>query len=174
MSVWRTNDAKTPNTTTTGPRWASIKAPIGPADTKVLISALAVAVGDSDTVWVGHANGQVLRTADGTAGQPLAAGHVRGVPRRYCMGITIDPADSQHVYVYFGEFARGTCGQPVTAEPPGPICRRRCPPRPYGHSRSTHAEMISSTPAPRSACSPARTPEPPGHRPTRPHQLLGR
>ena len=80
MSVWRTNDAKTPNTTTTGPRWASIKAPIGPADTKVLISALAVAVGDSDTVWVGHANGQVLRTADGTAGQPLAAGHVRGVP----------------------------------------------------------------------------------------------
>lgn len=108
MSLWRTNDAKTPNTATTGPSWASIKAPIGPADTKLMISALAVAVGESDTVWVGHANGEVFRTADGTADQPTwHPATPAAFPRRYCMGITIDPANSQHVYLYFGGFARG-------------------------------------------------------------------
>jgi photosystem II stability/assembly factor-like uncharacterized protein len=108
MSLWRTNDARTPNTTTTGPSWASIKDPIDPGGPTAAISALAVASGDSDMVWVGHANGAVFRTADGTADQPTwQPATPAAVPRRYCTGITIDPADSRHVYVYFGGFARG-------------------------------------------------------------------
>jgi hypothetical protein len=56
LSLWRTEDAKAPNTISTGPSWQPIKAPIGGPGTKSEISALAVAIGDSDTVWVGHAN----------------------------------------------------------------------------------------------------------------------
>jgi hypothetical protein len=108
MSLWRTDDAKTPNTTTTGPSWAAIKDPIDPDDPRAAVSAVAVAGGDSDTVWVGHANGAVFRTVDGTADGPTwQPATSAAVPRRYCTGITIHPADSRHVYVYFGGFARG-------------------------------------------------------------------
>jgi photosystem II stability/assembly factor-like uncharacterized protein len=108
MRLWRTNDAKTPNTTTTGPSWASVKDPIALADPKAAISALAVATGESATVWVGHANGAVFRTADGTADHPTwQPASSPPLPQRYCTGITIDPGDRQHVFVYFGGFARG-------------------------------------------------------------------
>jgi photosystem II stability/assembly factor-like uncharacterized protein len=108
LSLWRTNDAKTPNTTSTGPSWQPIKAPIGEAATKSWISALAVAIGDSDTIWVGHASGAVFRASDGTAGsptwQPITSA---SFPPRYCTSITVDPQDKDVVYVAFGGFERG-------------------------------------------------------------------
>jgi photosystem II stability/assembly factor-like uncharacterized protein len=108
LSLWRTNDAKTPNTTSTGPSWLSIKAPIGTTAKEFGISALAVAMGDSDTIWVGHANGSVFRTSNGTAGSPIWQPITSAsFPPRYCTSITVDPGDKDVVYVAFGGFERG-------------------------------------------------------------------
>jgi photosystem II stability/assembly factor-like uncharacterized protein len=107
VSLWRTDNAKQPNTPTAGPRWSAIKPSAGSN-----ISALAVAPGDSDVVWVGHVNGMVFRTANGTAAQPAwqrvdAAGARPLEARRYCTCITIDPADPDVVYVAFGGYVNG-------------------------------------------------------------------
>jgi hypothetical protein len=107
LSLWRTNDAKTPNTTAKGPSWASIKNSVGS-----FISALAVAKGDPNTVWVGHVNGDVYKTANGTDAQPVwqkmsGQGTKPLSPSRYCTGITVDPANKKTVYVTFGGYVRG-------------------------------------------------------------------
>jgi photosystem II stability/assembly factor-like uncharacterized protein len=107
LSLWRTNDAKRPNTNSTGPAWRAIKASAGS-----FISALAVARGDSDVVWVGHDDGQVFKTANGTAASPIwqRVDHVGPRPlsvNRYCTGITIDPQDHDTVYVTFGGYTQG-------------------------------------------------------------------
>lgn len=107
LSLWRTNDAKTPNTTTKGPSWASIKNSTGG-----LISALAVAKGDSSTVWVGHVNGDVYKTVNGTSAQPVwqkmnGQGTKPLSPARYCTNITVDPGNKKIVYVTFGGYVRG-------------------------------------------------------------------
>ena len=111
LSLWRTNDAKTPNTPTSGPSWQSAKDPIVTSgNTRGFeISALAVATGDSDTVWVGHANGALFLTSNGTAGsptwQPVASGSFP--PQRYCTRITVDVTQKNVVYVAFGGYVRG-------------------------------------------------------------------
>jgi hypothetical protein len=107
VSLWRTNDAKTPNTPSRGPSWASIKPSAGPP-----ISAIAVARGHSDIVWVGHTDGQVFKTTNGLAASPIwqrmdHTGPKPLSPRRYCTGITVDPADPQTVYVTFGGYVAG-------------------------------------------------------------------
>jgi photosystem II stability/assembly factor-like uncharacterized protein len=107
LSLWRTDNAKQPNTLTSGPRWSAIKPSAGSN-----ISALAVAPGDSDVVWVGHANGMVFRSANGTAAQPAwqrvdGAGAKPLQAQRYCTCITIDPADPGVVYVAFGGYVNG-------------------------------------------------------------------
>src|SRR5262249_30270339 len=65
LSLWRTNDAKTPSTNTSGPSWASIKNSAGGN-----ISAIAVQPNNSDVIWVGHDDGQVYKTSNGTDAHP--------------------------------------------------------------------------------------------------------
>ncbi len=106
-SLWLTIDAKTPNTFTSGPSWRAIKLSAGS-----LISALAVARGNSDIIWVGHVDGQIYRTANGTASQPVwpRVDHVGSSPldaSRYCTCITIAPSDPNEVYVAFGGYVHG-------------------------------------------------------------------
>jgi photosystem II stability/assembly factor-like uncharacterized protein len=106
-SLWRTNDAKRPNTTSTGPAWASIKNNIGS-----YITAIAVAPGASDVIWVGHENGQLYRTLNGTAPGPIWQRMDSQGPKpvstgRYCTGLTVDPGSSDTVYVSFGGYVRG-------------------------------------------------------------------
>ena len=101
-SLWRTNDVKTANTNSVGPTWANIKASIGSN-----ITAIAVAPGNSDIVWVGHANGNVYKTTNGTAVTPTWTPVDNGapnLPNRYCTRITIHPTNSSKVYVTFGGF----------------------------------------------------------------------
>jgi hypothetical protein len=104
LSLWRTNDAKASNTPTSGPSWEAIKPGAGSH-----ISAIAVAPGDSDVVWVGHEDGRVFRATDASAAQP-AWQRMDGLgPRplqaeRYCTRIAIDPADTDIVYVAFGGY----------------------------------------------------------------------
>jgi photosystem II stability/assembly factor-like uncharacterized protein len=104
LSLWRTNNAKAANAPTAGPSWAAIKPSAG-----ANISALAVASGNPDVVWVGHVNGMVFRTANATAAQPAwqradSTGTKPLQAQRYCTCITIDPADSSTVYVAFGGY----------------------------------------------------------------------
>jgi photosystem II stability/assembly factor-like uncharacterized protein len=106
MELWVTNDATAPLTTTSGPRWASIKRSAGKH-----ISAIAVAHGDSKLIWVGHEDGQVYVTTNGTAEHPswkrLGAPGPSPLPGRYCHRIVIDPDDHNRVFVCTGGYAQG-------------------------------------------------------------------
>jgi hypothetical protein len=100
-SLWRSNDIKE---TILGPNWRVIKQPTGS-----LISAVAVAKGNSNIIWVGYNNGDVYVTTDGTSDSPSwtkADSPIVGavLPNRYCTRITIDPTNSGRVYVTFGGF----------------------------------------------------------------------
>ena len=108
QSLWRTNDAKTANSTTSGPSWASIKGSVGTNN----ISAIAIAPGNSDIAWVGYDNGAVFVTTSATAATPTwqQAGQGGSNPlnvSRYCTRICIDPANSNTVYVAFGGYVTG-------------------------------------------------------------------
>jgi len=107
LSLWRTNNAKAVNTANTGPAWAAIKGSTG-----ARISAIAIAQGDSDVVWVGHENGQIFKTSNGTQASPIwqrmdQTGANPLTVARYCTRITIDPVDKRIVYVTFGGYNRG-------------------------------------------------------------------
>lgn len=106
LSLWRTTDPRTPNTTTTGPTWATIKAPIGSTRAHQ-ITAIAIADGDSDIVVIGHGNGDVYRTTDATAVAPTWQRiDTNGIGAdRQCLGLAIDPDDHDVVYVTFGGYA---------------------------------------------------------------------
>ncbi|MBI3240820.1 MAG: hypothetical protein HYZ49_00800 [Chloroflexi bacterium] len=103
LSLWRTNNAKAANTFTVGPSWSAIKSSTGS-----YISAIAVAPGNSDIIWVGHNNGNVYKTANGTAASPTwtqVDTNSPGLPNRIAMRITIDATDHNKVYVTFSGFS---------------------------------------------------------------------
>ena len=99
-SLWRSTNVKA-----TTPTWTAIKPDPGSS-----ISAIAVAQGDSDRIWVGHNNGQVYRTENGTVASPswtrVDAGSTP-LPDRYCTRLTIDPSDPNRVYATFGGYNSG-------------------------------------------------------------------
>jgi len=104
-ALWRTNDATTPNTATTGPSWASIKPASGTGN---YISAIAVAPGNSSLIWVGHNNGQLFKTANGTVGAPTWTASGAGtLPARFITRVRVDPTAANTVYVTFGGFSTG-------------------------------------------------------------------
>jgi hypothetical protein len=105
LSLWRTNDATAPNTDSSGPRWAQIKPGIGKA-----ISTIAIAKSNSDIVWVGHENGAVFKTVNGTSNIPTwqkidGIGPQPLAPAGYCGRIAINPKNPQIVYVAFAVFS---------------------------------------------------------------------
>jgi photosystem II stability/assembly factor-like uncharacterized protein len=89
-SLWRSNDVKV-----AAPTWKAIKPP-GAG----LISAIAVAPGDSKVVWVGTQTGSVERSANATAVTPTWAPVGAGLPVRYCSRIAFDPHDAAKKTVY--------------------------------------------------------------------------
>ena len=104
-SLWRTNDPRTPMTATTGPTWTAIKSPnvSSQPPTTSLISAIAVAPGNSDVIWVGHNNGDVYVTTDGTTAVPTWV-KVDGatLPNRFVTRLTA--VDSTTAFASFGGF----------------------------------------------------------------------
>jgi hypothetical protein len=69
------------------------------------ISAIAVARGHPEVIWVGHSDGQLFRTEEGLAGKPTwFPDRVPEVDRRWCTRIVIDPADPGHVFALFGGY----------------------------------------------------------------------
>jgi hypothetical protein len=103
MSLWRSNDAKAPLTTSSGPKWAPIKSPNGSE-----ISAIAVAKGNSGIIWAGHNSGALYRTANGTADNPTwtPITTTPPLPSRFCTRITIDAGNPQVVYATFGGYSK--------------------------------------------------------------------
>ncbi|MCW5937362.1 MAG: hypothetical protein KIT11_08660 [Fimbriimonadaceae bacterium] len=111
-SLWRSNSVKgTPN-------WAAIKAPIAAGPEPVfrdranahmnpnppyLISTCTIAKGNSDVVWVGHNNGQLYKTTNGTQTSPTwTRMDTNGtLPGRWVGRIVIDPNDVNRVYVAY-------------------------------------------------------------------------
>jgi photosystem II stability/assembly factor-like uncharacterized protein len=73
------------------------------------ISAIAVAAGRPDIIWVGHDDGQTWRTNNGTAAMPAwqrvdNSGSSPLAAKRYCTRILISRADADVVYAAFGGF----------------------------------------------------------------------
>ncbi|MBI1890503.1 MAG: hypothetical protein HYS18_07655 [Burkholderiales bacterium] len=68
------------------------------------ISAIAVHRGDSNIMWVGHNDGSLYRTANGTAATPTWTKISASLPFRYVTRILIDPDNSQKVYVAYGGY----------------------------------------------------------------------
>ncbi|MEZ5962549.1 MAG: hypothetical protein R3F56_01770 [Planctomycetota bacterium] len=102
-SLWRTDDARTANTTNTGPTWAAIKSAAGTN----YISAIAIDPADSDRVWVGHNNGDIWFTSNGTAGAPGWTKVDGTLPNRMVTRLTVDPSNGSRVLACLGGFASG-------------------------------------------------------------------
>jgi photosystem II stability/assembly factor-like uncharacterized protein len=97
-SLWRSTNVKSPK-----PEWHAIKPEVGSP-----ISAVEVVRGDSDTIWVGHNDGQIYRTRNGRDKIPSWTRSDQGqihLPDRYCSRIVIDPNDRQRVYITYATFA---------------------------------------------------------------------
>ena len=108
LDLWRTDDARTPNTNTSGPTWRSIKRSVGSP-----ITAIAIMPGNSNRIWVGHRNGDVYRTDNGTNAAPSwqklddRGALASQLPDRYVTRITPDPQNADVVFVTFGGYSRG-------------------------------------------------------------------
>lgn len=101
-SLWRTNNCRAGSVS-----WTAVKPPVGS-----FVSAVAVAPGNSDLVYVGHNDGRVYRSNNATAASPTwgAVDDNLGVdplPNRYVTRIAIDGTDPLVVWVALGGFASG-------------------------------------------------------------------
>ena len=104
-SLWRSNDVKAIVNDNVGPSWEIIKSPT--ADNS-FISAILVVAGNSDIVWVGHNNGDIYKTTNGTSSTPTWTRidtNAPGLPNRMVTRLAIDPTDSNIVYATFGGFS---------------------------------------------------------------------
>jgi photosystem II stability/assembly factor-like uncharacterized protein len=111
-SLWRSTDVKNVPPSPP-PTWAAIKSPVG-TETNY-IAAIAVAPGQSNTIWVGYNDGSVFYTTNGTATTPTwIPGDPHGLlphdSAHFCTRITIgppsqlDPQVGFTKYVTFGGF----------------------------------------------------------------------
>ena len=99
-SLWATDNAKKANSEG-GPDWFAIKAQ-GAAN----ISAIAVAPGNSDQIWVGHNDGALYRTTNGTGETPSWTRTGDGtLPARQVLSIAVDPRDNNVAFASFAGFS---------------------------------------------------------------------
>ncbi len=96
--LWRTNNARTE----TGDGWTVVHEDVGSNH-----SAIAIAQGNPDLIWVGHGNGDVYRTLNGTSANPIwqrMDQNAPGLPNRFVTSIAIEPDDHNRVWVTFSGF----------------------------------------------------------------------
>ena len=116
VQLWRTNNAQSSAT------WEVIKkatcqteAESGPSDPghfeispRCGISTIAIAPGNSDTIWVGQNNGEIWRTTNGTATRPIwKRMDLPSMPKRWVSKIKLDPNHPGDVYVTFMGYESG-------------------------------------------------------------------
>jgi photosystem II stability/assembly factor-like uncharacterized protein len=128
-NLWRTTNASAPS-----PTWAVAKSSVD------YISAIAVAKGNSNIVYVGHNSGLIQKTVNGTAATPTWSyidnnASTNPLPDRYVTRIYCDPEDTNTVYVAFGGFTLdnlwkstnggatfvSVSGSGATSLPPSPV-----------------------------------------------------
>lgn len=97
-SLWISDNVKAST-----PSWAIRKGAAG-AGSSYYISAIAVAEGNPDIIWVGHNNGSVYYTTNGSAASPTWT-QVTGLPSRMVLRFLIDKDDHNRVYVAFGGYS---------------------------------------------------------------------
>lgn len=96
--LWRSVDSRAASVV-----WNPIKASTGS-----FISAIAVNPRNSDQIWVGHNNGDVFSTNDGTATNPTwVKRDGTFLPNRYCERLAVDPRNGNTIYASFGGFSTG-------------------------------------------------------------------
>ncbi|MGX5203392.1 hypothetical protein [Aliikangiella sp. IMCC44632] len=84
------------------PNWVSKKSAI---TGNSAISAIAVAPGDSNVIYVGHNDGSIFKTTNGLDASPVWTSIVTSVmPDRYVMRIAIDPINTDTLYVSFSGY----------------------------------------------------------------------
>ena len=98
-SLWRSNNVRN-----TRPTWASIKPPTAGVPTNVPISAIAVAPGNSNVIWVGDNYGNVWSTANGTATSPTWTPRDNGSPALPGRQVTRITLEGNRVLVTFGGY----------------------------------------------------------------------
>ncbi|HKP04968.1 MAG TPA: hypothetical protein VJU77_16570 [Chthoniobacterales bacterium] len=124
-SLWRSKNAREAQ-----PEWSEIKSPFPEncINNCRYISAIAVAPGDSNIIWVGYGNGGgVFYTTEGTAAHPTWIPANNGLPGRHCTRIAIgqlplisaaqsdDPTvGGRKVYVTFSAFKTGNVWKTAT------------------------------------------------------------
>jgi Big-like domain-containing protein len=105
VRLWRSNNAKA-----VAPSWEVIKADVGGG----AISAVAVAPGDSATIYAGHNSGRLYKTTVGTSAAATVMANWATIddnsgsnplPNRRITRITVDPSNNDVVYVTFGGFS---------------------------------------------------------------------
>jgi len=99
-SLWRSTAVRAPTV-----NWTTIKSPL---TYYWYISAIAVAPGNSDMIWIGYEDGEVYMTTNGTAASPAwSRVGASSLPSRYCARVTVDPLNSNTAYAVFGGFSSG-------------------------------------------------------------------
>lgn len=112
--LWRSNNVKAAS-----PDWFIIKPDIAPPGNRrpgpgggnahfatnnpYNISTVAVAPGNSNVIWVGHNNGEIYVTTNGTATSPTwtRVDTTAPLPDRWVSRIAVDPTNPNHAYAAF-------------------------------------------------------------------------
>ncbi len=129
-NLWRTTNALAQPVT-----WTNIR-PAG----STFVSAIAVAPGNSDLIYVGQDDGVIQKTTNGTATTPSWSdvdnnSSTNPLPNRYITRIYVDPANNNTVYVTLGGYSYdnlwksadggntfvSVSGSGATSLPPAPI-----------------------------------------------------
>ena len=96
--LWRTTNPRAAS-----PTWRGLK--LSPTGAE-LVSAIAVAPGNSDAIWVGYDNGAVFKTINGTTAAPTWS-RVLPPANPFVTAIAISRFDQNVVYIGRGEFLSG-------------------------------------------------------------------
>ncbi|MEO8133516.1 MAG: hypothetical protein ABI831_06045 [Betaproteobacteria bacterium] len=96
-SLWLSTDPRADE-----PMWRAIKPPSAASATNY-INAITVQNGDSGHIWVGHNNGELYRTQNGTAATPAWTA-IAALAARAVTSIHVDRGDPQKIYVTYGGY----------------------------------------------------------------------
>jgi len=167
VSLWRTNNARAANTNNTGPVWTAIKGSVGGR-----ISAIAIASGASDLIWVGYDDGQVFKTTSGTQTNLCGRRWITPAAVRLRHRVIAPPSQSiprrtTSCTSHSAATIKAMPGKRRTAVRNGTTSVIRFRKHPFVLSRFIPGRRIFSISAPKSACSRARMPELRGARPTK-------
>lgn len=99
ISLWRSTNVKAAT-----PNWAAIKSPTGDSSP---ISAIVVSPVTSSLILVGHNNGDIYRTFNGTSASPVWTKiDTAGLPNRFVTRLVIDSTrNTNWYYATFGGFS---------------------------------------------------------------------